>query len=36
MKVAIVGVGICGLALALNLKERGIEPRVYERAPEVK
>jgi len=36
MKVAIVGGGICGLALALNLKERGIEPRVYERAPEVK
>ena len=36
MKVAIVGGGICGLALALNLKQRGIACRVYERAPEVK
>jgi len=36
MNVAIVGGGICGLALALNLKERGIECCVYERAPEVK
>jgi 2-polyprenyl-6-methoxyphenol hydroxylase-like FAD-dependent oxidoreductase len=36
MKVAIVGGGICGLSLALNLKERGIEARVYERAPEIK
>ena len=36
MKVAIVGGGICGLSLALNLKQRGIECRVYERAPEIK
>ncbi len=36
MKVAIVGGGICGLSLALNLKQRGIEARVYERAPEIK
>ncbi len=36
MHVAIVGGGICGLSLALNLKERGIACRVYERAPEIK
>ena len=36
MKVAIIGGGICGLSLALNLKSRGIEARVYERAAEVK
>lgn len=36
MKVAIVGGGICGLSLALNLRQRGIECRVYERAPEIK
>jgi 5-methylphenazine-1-carboxylate 1-monooxygenase len=36
MDVAIVGGGICGLSLALNLKERGISCRVYERAPEIK
>jgi 5-methylphenazine-1-carboxylate 1-monooxygenase len=36
MFVAIVGGGICGLSLALNLKERGIDCRVYERAPEIK
>jgi 2-polyprenyl-6-methoxyphenol hydroxylase-like FAD-dependent oxidoreductase len=36
MDVAIVGGGICGLSLALNLKERGIACRVYERAPEIK
>jgi len=36
MKVAIIGGGICGLSLALNLKSRGIEVRVYERAAEVK
>ncbi|MGB6417089.1 MAG: FAD-dependent oxidoreductase, partial [Pseudolabrys sp.] len=35
MDVAIVGGGICGLSLALNLKERGIACRVYERAPEI-
>jgi 2-polyprenyl-6-methoxyphenol hydroxylase-like FAD-dependent oxidoreductase len=36
MDVAIVGGGICGLSLALNLKERGIACRVFERAPEIK
>src|SRR3954467_15782124 len=36
MNVAIVGGGICGLSLALNLSQRGIDCRVYERAPEVK
>jgi 2-polyprenyl-6-methoxyphenol hydroxylase-like FAD-dependent oxidoreductase len=36
MNVAIIGGGICGLSLALNLKERGIACRVYERAPEIK
>ncbi len=36
MKVAIIGGGICGLSLALNLRQRGIECRVYERAPEIK
>src|SRR5581483_11812992 len=36
MKVAIVGGGICGLALALNLKQRGIDCAVYERVPQVK
>jgi 5-methylphenazine-1-carboxylate 1-monooxygenase len=36
MDVAIVGGGICGLSLALNLRERGISCRVYERAPEIK
>jgi 2-polyprenyl-6-methoxyphenol hydroxylase-like FAD-dependent oxidoreductase len=36
MKVAIVGGGICVLSLALNLHRRGIEARVYERAPEIK
>jgi 2-polyprenyl-6-methoxyphenol hydroxylase-like FAD-dependent oxidoreductase len=33
--VIIVGAGICGLSLALNLRERNISCRVYERAPEV-
>jgi 2-polyprenyl-6-methoxyphenol hydroxylase-like FAD-dependent oxidoreductase len=36
MKVAIVGGGICGLSLALHLKERGIDARIYERTPEIK
>jgi 2-polyprenyl-6-methoxyphenol hydroxylase-like FAD-dependent oxidoreductase len=36
MNVAIIGGGICGLSLALNLKERGIACRIYERAPEIK
>jgi 2-polyprenyl-6-methoxyphenol hydroxylase-like FAD-dependent oxidoreductase len=35
MKVAIIGGGICGLSLALNLHKRGIACEVYERAPEV-
>jgi 5-methylphenazine-1-carboxylate 1-monooxygenase len=34
--VVIVGGGICGLSLALNLHRRGISCRVLERAPEVK
>jgi 2-polyprenyl-6-methoxyphenol hydroxylase-like FAD-dependent oxidoreductase len=36
MEVAIIGGGICGLALALNLHKRGIGCRIYERAPEIK
>jgi 5-methylphenazine-1-carboxylate 1-monooxygenase len=36
MHVAIVGGGICGLSLALNLHRRGISCQVYERAPEIK
>ena len=36
MDVAIIGGGICGLSLALNLRQRGIAARVYERAPEIK
>jgi 2-polyprenyl-6-methoxyphenol hydroxylase-like FAD-dependent oxidoreductase len=36
MDVAIVGGGICGLTLALNLHARGIACRVYEAAPELK
>jgi 2-polyprenyl-6-methoxyphenol hydroxylase-like FAD-dependent oxidoreductase len=36
MTIAIVGGGICGLTLALNLHARGIPCRVYEAAPEVK
>ena len=36
MEVAIVGGGIAGLGLALNLHRRGIPCRVYEAAPEVK
>src|SRR5947209_17378745 len=35
-EIAIVGGGICGLSLALNLQRRGIHCTVYERAPEVK
>ncbi|HKS85863.1 MAG TPA: flavin-dependent oxidoreductase [Pseudolabrys sp.] len=36
MEATIVGGGICGLSLALNLEQRGISCRVYERAPEVR
>ena len=36
MDVAIVGGGICGLSLALNLSQRGIAARIYERASEIK
>jgi 2-polyprenyl-6-methoxyphenol hydroxylase-like FAD-dependent oxidoreductase len=36
MKVAIIGGGICGLSLALNLHRRGIACRIYERVPEIK
>ena len=36
MKVTIIGGGICGLSLALNLHARGIACRVYEAAPELK
>ena len=36
MKAAIVGGGICGLSLALNLKKRGIAATAHERAPEIK
>jgi len=34
--IAIVGGGVCGLALALNLHRRGISAKVYERAPEIR
>jgi 2-polyprenyl-6-methoxyphenol hydroxylase-like FAD-dependent oxidoreductase len=34
--ILIVGAGICGLTLALNLHKRGIPSRVFERAPEMK
>ena len=36
MTIAIIGGGIAGLSLALNLQQRGIACTVYERAPEVK
>src|SRR5579859_4277564 len=36
MVVAIIGGGIAGLSLALNLHNRGIAARVFERAPEIK
>src|SRR5450830_74131 len=36
MDVVIVGGGICGLSLALNLSQRGIVARIYERAGEIK
>jgi 5-methylphenazine-1-carboxylate 1-monooxygenase len=36
MTIAVVGGGIAGLALALNLHKRGIDCHVYEVAPEIK
>jgi 5-methylphenazine-1-carboxylate 1-monooxygenase len=36
MRIAIVGGGIGGLALALGLQQRGVTCDVYERAPEVR
>lgn len=36
MQVAIIGGGVAGLSLALNLHRHGIDCRVYESAPEVK
>jgi 2-polyprenyl-6-methoxyphenol hydroxylase-like FAD-dependent oxidoreductase len=36
LPIAIVGGGIAGLALALNLHDRGIDSRVYEAAPELR
>jgi 2-polyprenyl-6-methoxyphenol hydroxylase-like FAD-dependent oxidoreductase len=35
MRIAVIGGGIGGLALALGLKQRGITCRVYESAPQV-
>jgi 2-polyprenyl-6-methoxyphenol hydroxylase-like FAD-dependent oxidoreductase len=35
-EIAIIGGGVAGLSLALNLHNHGIPCRVYERAPEVK
>ena len=36
MTIAIIGAGIAGLSLALNLKKRGIAAQVFERVPDVK
>ena len=36
MEIAIIGGGIVGLGLALNLQQRGLACRVYEAVPEVK
>ena len=36
LNVAIIGGGICGLALALNLHRRNIHCTVFERVPEIK
>jgi 2-polyprenyl-6-methoxyphenol hydroxylase-like FAD-dependent oxidoreductase len=36
MTIAIIGGGICGLSLALNLRARDIPCRVYEAAPQLK
>jgi 2-polyprenyl-6-methoxyphenol hydroxylase-like FAD-dependent oxidoreductase len=36
MEIAIIGGGIAGLALALNLHQRGITSRVYEAVPDIR
>src|SRR5215468_8472542 len=36
MEVAIIGGGVAGLSLAMNLHARGILAHVYERAPEIR
>jgi 2-polyprenyl-6-methoxyphenol hydroxylase-like FAD-dependent oxidoreductase len=36
MEIAIIGGGIAGLCLALDLHKRGVPCRVYESAPEIK
>jgi 2-polyprenyl-6-methoxyphenol hydroxylase-like FAD-dependent oxidoreductase len=36
VEIAIIGGGVVGLGLALNLRQRGLECRVYEAVPEVK
>src|SRR5215469_10126104 len=36
MDIAIIGGGIAGLSLAMNLYRRGIAARVFERAPEIR
>jgi 2-polyprenyl-6-methoxyphenol hydroxylase-like FAD-dependent oxidoreductase len=36
MTIAIIGAGIAGLSLALNLKQKGIAAQVFERVPEVR
>jgi 5-methylphenazine-1-carboxylate 1-monooxygenase len=36
MLVAIIGGGIADLSLAMNLHDRGIAARVFERAPDIK
>ncbi len=35
MEIAVIGGGVVGLTLALHLKRRGIECRVYETAPQI-